>query len=124
MLIDDDDTTNYLHKRVIDRSGLVDEVVVATDGQKALGLLAERSERQGHQPDVIFLDINMPGMDGFEFLEAYSALGHSQRGSQLLIMLTTSLLESDHRRALGYDLVDEIINKPLTVELLQRIVAA
>lgn len=69
LLVDDDAVTNMMHSRVIERSGRAKRIDVATDGQEALDLL--RSDlAAGHPlPELIFLDINMPGMGGFEFLE-------------------------------------------------------
>lgn len=99
LLIDDDTVTNILHRRIIERSKRVASVQVATDGQHALELLEQCIDDGIDPPELIFLDINMPRMNGFEFLEEYAARGMGKAGEKIIVMLSTSLLASDHERA-------------------------
>ncbi len=120
LLVDDDDATNYLHQMVIEEVGCCEKIAVAGDGEQALRFLqAEACEDEDPAvPELILLDINMPWMDGWEFLEAYQALPEEKRGAQLVVMLTTSLNRDDRARAEAAPEVADFLIKPLTEESL------
>lgn len=118
MLIDDSEADNVYHQIMIERSGAVQEVVVAESGFEALDYL-----KDGGSPGVnlIFLDINMPGMNGFEFLEQYAKLGDRQAAA-VVVMLTSSPSSEDHRRATQYPAIKAYMTKPLSVEATVKLV--
>src|SRR5258708_36657106 len=96
LLIDDDEPTNFLNKMTIDQSGCAEWVQVVQSGQEALDYLQgtgrfKNRKEDYPRPDLIFLDINMPAMDGWEFLDKYKELPKDQKAEIVLIMLTTSL---------------------------------
>ncbi|MEP2922334.1 response regulator [Sulfitobacter sp.] len=124
LLIDDDTVTNMLHSRVIERSGLVDRIEVATDGQEALDILNRDIAAGGPLPELIFLDINMPVMSGFEFLEEYAKLDISAEEQLVIVMLSTTLLPADHRRAEADPNVHSFCDKPLRLENLIETIEA
>lgn len=115
LLVDDDRVTNMMHTRVLNRSGLVEQIDVVTDGQAAIEYLNALGADMT-PPELILLDINMPRMDGFEFLEQYAKLPEHMRAGQIIIMLTTSLLQSDRERAEANPLVLRFANKPVRAE--------
>lgn len=118
MLIDDNEDDHMFYQRIITRSGLVEAFHPFLMAEDALAFL----RRTGRPPiDVIFLDINMPGMDGFQFLDAVSAEFGDGAARMAVIMLTTSILEEDKRRAGQYAIVKDYINKPLEQAHLERI---
>lgn len=124
LLIDDETVDLMIYKRVLNKSGMIDDVKSFSYAEEALHYLAEND---GEGVDLIFLDINMPRMNGFEFLEAYEKAIGSGRSVPVMIMLTTSLADSDRQRAESCNLVKGFFNKPLTVDQVieaSRLVAA
>ena len=122
LLIDDDPDDNYVHQLVIKESGLCDTVRVVENGFEGLDYLKRVGQPDSPPPDVIFLDINMPGMNGFEFLEHYRHLEETVRRRTVLFMLTTSTVWSDRHRGGLFDEVKGYLPKPITQEMLQAIV--
>lgn len=122
LLIDDDEATNFVHRMVIKKAGCAEEVVAVPSGQAALEYLTSEKNGQMPKPDLIFLDINMPAMNGWEFLKEYEKLEEAQKGQVVVVMLTTSLNPDDRRNAESIEAISSFENKPLTFEILQTIV--
>jgi len=122
LLIDDDGTTNFLHKIIIQETGLAEKVVAVQSGKEALEYLEKKEDGEYPRPDLIFLDINMPAMNGWEFLEEYNKLDQSLKGQIMIVMLTTSINPDDETKAQDIDLIDGFLSKPLTEEMLAEII--
>ncbi len=122
LLVDDDNATNYYHNLVITHSGVDTHVQIATNAQQALDFLKNEGEfackSTFPKPGLILLDINMPGMSGWDFMSQYKFLPEYQKGKIVVAMLTTSLNPDDERRALENKEIFQLINKPLTEEKL------
>jgi CheY-like chemotaxis protein len=112
LLVDDDPTTNFFNRHLIGKMAIFDEIHEAENGQVALDKIKEMYAR-GESPDMILLDINMPIMNGFEFLDRYSELEKQLKTSVVVCMLTTSLAEEDLERSKKYAILDDYIDKPL-----------
>lgn len=126
LLVDDNESDNFFHKRVIEQSGITDFIGIALNGQEAIDFLKTQKE-MGQQESsfprhtLIFLDINMPVMDGWEFLEEYRKLDEVQKGKVVIIILSASKNNSDIARTektLGSGC---FLIKPLTLEIIDDI---
>lgn len=117
MLIDDNGDDNFFHERVIRKSQLAEKVMTEQSPVAALEYLRQPGNSR---PDLIFVDINMPGMDGWEFLEEYSKLDEPLRTGIKIIMLTTSENPDDEIKASKNNV--GFRTKPLTREMLQEFI--
>jgi CheY-like chemotaxis protein len=123
LLIDDDEPTNFLNQIIIESTGCAEEIKTAQSGVEALEYLTRTSDtdRTFPCPDLIFLDINMPAMNGWEFLEKYRKLNNEFKGKVMIVMLTTSLFPEDKLHAKGISEISAFEIKPLTEEKLDNI---
>lgn len=118
LLIDDTDIDQKLYRRILERSKIVDDVTSFTYAEDALEYLRTNPSEE---IDVIFLDINMPKMNGFEFLEASVAELGEKFAHVVIVMLTTSLNPGDRERAEQFSIVRDFINKPLTLDHIKHV---
>jgi len=121
LLVDDDDACNFFHTHLIEKMELAEEIKAVSNGLEALDYL--RTPIDGHfpRPDVIFLDINMPKMNGWDFLEEYEKLSEEQKAQMILIMLSTSFNSEDRDRALANENVRDFANKYLNKDSLSTL---
>ena len=122
LLVDDDPTTNFLHRKLLLRLGVTDEVRTALNGQEALDDLRACQDQHISSPALIFLDVNMPVMGGIAFLEAYQQLPPAQRSAVVVVMLTTSVNTRDQLRTEQLPVAD-YLTKPLTQQQVERVLA-
>jgi len=123
LLIDDSEATNYMNQYFFEKLDACEKVDVATNGFEALKLLKEIKEENWSEemPELILLDIKMPVMDGFEFLENYEKLPEKMRKSVITILLTTSMSQSDRNKANNFKSVHNFLNKPLTIDSVKEV---
>ena len=122
LLVDDDPTTRFLHRQLLVRLSVAEHVLEAANGQEALALVrAQRADDFRTCPDLILLDVRMPVLDGFGFLEAYRALPEAQQCAKVVAMLTTSLHPRDLDRA-AHSSVTAYLTKPLTADKIRALV--
>jgi len=120
VVIDDNAIDLILYRRVIQRSGFFEKLLTFEYAEDAL---AHFERHPDEAVDAILLDINMPRMNGFEFLEHAERRLENLRGACVVIMLTTSLDPDDLARSHSFSSVRGYVNKPLTIDSLRDIVA-
>lgn len=118
MLIDDNDIDNFINERIIKGFLFAENVYIHSGSQSALEFLNNLQKLETPPddllPSIIFLDINMPVMDGFYFLDEFSKLSEVIKDSVKIVMLTTSTNMSDIERTKPYKEVIKFLHKPLT----------
>ena len=125
LLVDDDATTNFLNRSLLTRLGVAERILVAEDGEQALAQLRQHCAPPTPAcPALILLDVNMPGMNGIEFLEEYQHLPLVAQSAIVIVMLTSSLHPRDVQRVGQLGLVADFISKPLTREKVQALLEA
>jgi CheY-like chemotaxis protein len=122
LLIDDDEPTNFIAKMIVTKADLNDNTQAIHSGVKALKYLQDENLSNYDIPDLIFLDINMPTMNGWEFLEEYKKLDIHKKKKIVLYMLTTSMNDDDQIRSEKIEHVDGFLIKPLTLKTYTEIV--
>lgn len=122
MLVDDNPDDNFFHEREVKRNNPENLVITKNSGAKALEYLKSQ-KGAGTHPDLIFLDINMPGMNGWEFLEEYNRLDKEFQIRSIIIILTTSENPDDIAKAQGLSSVSDYRSKPLSEEIMKDILS-
>lgn len=119
LLIDDDPMVHFLNEKVVQKSGYTVDTISLSGAQKALELIEKESIGL---PSLIFLDLNMPGLSGWDFLERFAKIPLQKRKGITIIILSTSENPRDQARAEQSSLVKQYITKPLSKNLLRQIV--
>jgi CheY-like chemotaxis protein len=120
LVIDDVEIDRYIAHRVLTHSAFAKEVLSFEDGLSALCYLRPLSNKE-ELPDMILLDISMPGMDGFEFLDRFDELPDIIKKNLPVAILSSSHHVKDYQKAETYDTVVRFITKPITAEKLEAI---
>ena len=121
LIIDDDHVNNFIFSKIIKSSGISEDVETAMNGKSALKAINDTIAAKQKLPDIIFLDINMPVMNGWQFLEKYKELPECIKEHIKLYMLSSSVSHQDLEKAKEYEDVVDYISKPLTKEILHKI---
>lgn len=121
MLIDDNELDNFVNKKLLENEQFAGTVLIHQSAQSALDDLQKKSSSPASLPSVIFLDIMMPAMDGFAFLEEYEKLDDQVKKSCKVIMLSTSESFKDLNKANKNRYVYKFLNKPLNKPVLDAI---
>ena len=117
MLVDDNSMDNFINNRLIESCGFASEIIICQSAEEGLQYLSAGK----NLPQLVFLDINMPGMNGFDFLTSMADLPEIVQHHCRIIMLSTSESFKDLNRANKNKFVRKFLNKPLTLEVLAAI---
>ena len=123
MLIDDDRATTVYNEIIIEEHGAAQTVMIYNSPEEALIYLTTPFTEEKMNPDLILLDINMPRMDGWEFVEAYSQDKAGGIATKTIVMLSTTADRIEYEMAEANDFLQGIKSKPLTFETLDEILA-
>jgi len=125
LLVDDNEADNYYHSYIIKDAGICNQIKTALSGEEALIYITKTIDSAFAAkypiPDFIFLDINMPKMNGFEFLEELKKKNESLLKKIIIFMLTSSNDPNEEHKALKTGVVKEFINKPLEADMLSEL---
>ena len=119
LIIDDDEICSYINVRVAQTCGIFEEVNSVHNGRAALDFLRNVSEGGGPGPDMILLDLDMPLVNGFDFMRALNGLSFSNKEKLKVVVLTSSTHPQDIEQAQSLG-IDHYLKKPLTVNALQN----
>ncbi|MBL7847852.1 MAG: response regulator [Cyclobacteriaceae bacterium] len=121
LLVDDNDTDNFISKRIIEITEFAKRVEVKNSGKSALDYIAQHENDPGNLPGIIFLDINMPVVDGFVFLYEFEKFSELARAKCKVIILSSSDNKRDIDKIVNNNYVIKFITKPLTENALAEI---
>lgn len=122
-IIDDDTIYQFTTVKVIELENIAKKIVVFSDGEEAIEFLIENVDSADTLPDIIFLDINMPYMDGWEFLEEYAKLKPHLPKAIVIYIVSSSVSSMDMDRAKSISDVTDYIVKPITSDKFKAIIS-
>lgn len=123
-VIDDDMIYTMTVKKLIEHYGLCEEPITFKNGQEAIDYLKENTDNDSNVPDIIFLDLNMPVLDGWGFLDEYKDILKALKKTVKVYISSSSVNELDISKAKSYPYVSDYLVKPPTLPMLQQIIAA
>jgi response regulator RpfG family c-di-GMP phosphodiesterase len=122
LLIDDDEINNFISIKLIKKALLNTEIMACLNGKFAIDQLADIQKKDpSKMPDYILLDINMPIMNGWEFLEEFKRRNIDPQGKSKIYIISSSVFSNDINKAKSYPLVKDFISKPLNVEKIKEL---
>lgn len=125
LLIDDDVPTNFIHRKIVQNTNIEVDIKAITSAQEALDFLTSsgkyENDDEALRPGIIFLDINMPGMNGWDFMAEYEKLDTIHKSRAIVVMLSTSQNPDDELMASSHEEIVTYLNKPLSEDVFVKI---
>ncbi|WP_456461992.1 response regulator [Reichenbachiella sp.] len=118
LLVDDDVPTNFIHEVILKKTNRFKQIGSVLSATEALDYL------QVSRPNLIFLDINMPALSGWDFIDQFRSLPLEQKENIVIIMLSTSMDPKDRQRAEICSEIQEFVSKPISVEKVEDILVS
>lgn len=124
LLVDDDEINNFISIKLIKKALVYAEIDACLNGSFAIEQLLEIQEKNPEElPDYILLDINMPIMNGWEFLDEYKRRGIDPQGKSKIYIISSSVFSNDINKAKSYKLVKDFVSKPLNIDKIRELFA-
>lgn len=121
LLIDDDKAVNFFNQHVVIKHNSFEHIKTVQSGQEGLEFLSKVKLGEAPKPDLIFLDINMPAMNGWEFLDEYEKMcSDFRKDIKVIILSSSSNPEHVNKTIQNYKVID-FINKPLSFDILDNV---
>jgi len=120
LTIDDDEVTNFISQLTIEKMEITDQVIIKRNGLDALEYLTKQINNSQPIPELILLDINMPQMDGWKFLEHYSTFNKSYTTNTSIIMLSNTITDKEIKRSKAHNVM-KLSTKPIDENCLKEI---
>lgn len=121
LLVDDSYIDNLISKKILESSRYAENIIVIESPTRAIDFIRESVRSQQNIPDVLFLDIRMPGMNGFDFLEEFNMIEGIKDYNLKIYILSSSLDPTDFKKIQQNRLISKFIGKPLTNQILEEI---
>ena len=119
LCVDDDPITLMLCKKVITKHSFSNTIITAKNGEEALQYFNSIINKEENRlPDLMFLDLNMPVMDGWEFLDLFSTNKYSEVNSIKIVVLSSTIDPEDLQKSKKYPMVIDFLSKPITTNML------
>lgn len=123
-IIDDDQIYQLVMKRAMEQSGMIKDVLQFYDGEEALNYFKEKQQDPGSLPELILLDINMPYMDGWQFLDEFIKIPFKADYKRIIYIVTSSSTTEDLNKAKEYEVVSGYHVKPITKDMFEQMMEA
>lgn len=121
-IVDDDDLYQFTTTLLLKNTDLVNKIIVFSDGLKAINFLKDEMGNIENIPDILFLDINMPVMDGWEFLEEYLLIKHMMPKTVVIYMVSSSVDDRDVLKAKSISALSGYLIKPISSENIMEVI--
>ena len=121
IIIDDDPISILVSETMMVKNGFANEVKSFENPNEALAYFKNEHPWEGGVPDYIFLDVQMPQMDAWEFMEEYIQIHPSIRETKHIILLSATFNPEDEEGARDHSMVLELITKPINAQILERL---
>ena len=118
LLLDDNSATNFIHRKFISKADCTEEIITFEGGIDALDYLRSKTEKA---LELMLVDINMPTMDAWDFLEEFQKIENPHLKETKVVLLSTSVSASDFEKAKQIDIISGLRLKPLTVKAVHEI---
>jgi CheY-like chemotaxis protein len=121
-VIDDDEIYTFTVKRIINNSEIAHKTLFFPNGKLALDFFTEYVHQTDSLPDLILLDINMPVLDGWQFMDEFVKIHPLIKKKVTIYIVSSSIDEADFAKARSYEQISDFIVKPINVAKLQKMV--
>lgn len=121
-IIDDDEIYQFTLARIINHHKLAEKILTFSDGEKGIQFLTENIHTKENIPDIIFLDNNMPIMDGWQFIEEYATLETEIKKKVTIFMVSSSVNPLDIKRAKKINQITDYIIKPIKLDDVKGVI--